>query len=169
MALEQKSISGGKYTWELTSKRSIGSFEYPNMPIQKDLFVSLDMQMTSTSHTADDRAGIVFRHSEEKGSFYFFGVSSSDGSFTLSLYDGSGWNDLISPTQSTAIKSDQVNHLAISMAGSQILLQINNQIVGNSEDNKLASGDAGMGINLPGAGIDAKAIFTNFIVRAPQK
>ncbi len=167
LAVEQKTISDGKYTWQFVSKQSVGSFTYPDMPIQKDIFISVDVQMTATSHTQDDRAGIVFRHSPETKSFYFFGVS--DGSFTLSMYDGSGWNNLIEPTPSALIKSDQVNHLAVSMTGDQILLQINNQIVGEYEDNRLASGIAGVGINLSGAGKVAQAIFTNFYVRAPQQ
>ncbi len=166
MALEQKDIFGGKYSWEFVSKQSVGSFSFPDMPIQKDVFVSVDMQLTATKKGPDEKAGIVFHNSQTDKSFYFFAVAT-DGTFSLTMYDGSAWHDLISPTTSAVIKPNQDNHLAVSMKGNQILLQINNQIVGISQDDSLPSGEAGLGINLPDAGIDAALTFKNFYVRAP--
>jgi uncharacterized Zn finger protein (UPF0148 family) len=165
LALEQRTISNGEYIWQFTSKNNVCSFSFPDMSIQKDVFISVDMQMSTTSHSTDDKAGIIFRHSEAKNAFYFF-AASSNGGFTLSMYDGSGWNNLVS-SDSTVIKPNQVNHLAVSMVGSQIILQINNQVVGSYQDDRLQSGDAGLGFNLSDAGIDGKATFTNFYVRTP--
>ena len=168
-ALEQKTITGSKYIWEFTSKHNVCEISFPDMPVQKDVLVSVDMQVTSTSHSQDDKAGIVFRHSDAKPSFYFYAVSPTNGSFSLSMYDGSSWHTLINPTTSAAIKSNQVNQMAVSMAGSQILLEINHQVVGDYQDDSLTSGDAGVGLNLSDAGINAKATFSNFYVKAPQK
>jgi len=167
-ALEQKTLTGGKYIWEFTSKHNVCEISFPDMPVQKDLLVSLDVQITSTSHSPDDKAGIVFRHTASKPSFYFFGLSPNGG-FFLSMFDGSSWHNLIDPTTSAAIKSNQVNQIAVSMAGSQILLEINNQVVGDYQDDSLTSGDAGVGLNLSDAGIDAKATFSKFYVKAPKE
>jgi hypothetical protein len=167
LAIEDIRISGNKYTWKFTSKKSMGAFSYPDMPTLKDIFVSVDMQMTSSSQNSDDQAGIIFRHSAKAKTFYFFSVNP-DGSYSLSMYDGSGWNDLIPTRETTQIKPNQVNHLAVSMQDSQILLIINNAVVDSFEDSQLSSGTAGLGLNLAAGGEDATVIFSNFYVRAPK-
>jgi len=144
-ALETITIANNKYTWKLTSKKSMGSFSYPDMKPLTDMFVSVDMQMTSTSQYDDDQAGIIFRTSAKDNSFYFFGVNPK-GSYLLSMYDGNGWNDLIPFTPSDQIKANQVNHLAVSIQGNQILLMINNTVVNSFEDSQLSSGGAGLGL-----------------------
>jgi hypothetical protein len=168
-ALEDITIANNKYTWKLTSKKSMVSFTFPDMHAQTDMLVSADMQMTSTSAYDDDQAGIIF-HVAPAGnsySFYYFGVSPK-GSYLLSLFDGNNWTDLIQFTPSDAIKENQVNHLAVSIQGSQILLMINNSVVNSFEDSQLSSGGAGLGMEITSAGVDATVIFGNFNVRAPK-
>jgi DNA-directed RNA polymerase subunit RPC12/RpoP len=166
-ALEEISIANNKYTWKVTSKKSMGSFTFPEMKSQTDMFVSVDMQMTSTSAYDDDQAGIIFRASPTDHSFYFFGVAPK-GSYILSMYDGNNWDDLIQFTPSDQIKENQVNHLAVSIQGNQILLMINDTVVNSFEDARLSSGGAGLGMEITSAGVDATVIFSNFYVRAPK-
>ena len=168
LALEEMGIAGGKYTWKFTSKKSMASFSFPTMPDQTDLYVSVDMQMTADNANAEDQAGITFRQTQADSTFYFFAVNP-EGTYSLSMYDGSGWDDLIPTTDTDQMKPGQVNHLAVSMEGSQILLVINNTVVNSFEDARLSSGVAGLGLHLPSAGEDATVIFTNFSVRAPKK
>ena len=163
--LVQRDILNGKYSWEIISKKSIGSFSSPDMPALKDIYVSADVQMTTTSHSLQDTAGIIFHNSQQTGVFYYFGVSSNGG-YSLSMYDGSGWRNLISATSSSIVnKTGQVNHLAVSMIASVILLQINNQIVGSYTDSNLLSGDAGLGVNVTAGEITTVVTFSNFTVR----
>ncbi len=164
LAVEDIQITGNQYIWQITSKKSMGSFTYPDMDTQTDLFVSVDLKMTVSSGNLSDQAGIIFR--DDNGAFYFFGANPL-GAYSLRQYDGSGWNELIPLTDSNLFKEGQVNHLAVSMVGTQILLAINNQMVDAIEDSALSQGVAGLGVNLPAAGEDATVIFTNFIVRAP--
>jgi hypothetical protein len=137
------------------------------MKAQTDMFVSVDMQMVSSSAYDDDQAGIIFHTSPTDHSFYFFGVNPK-GSYLLSVYDGNNWDDLIPFTPSDQIKENQVNHLAISIQGNQILLMINNTVVNSFEDARLSSGGAGLGLEITSAGVDATVIYSNFYVRAPK-
>jgi len=166
-AIEDVTIAANKYTWKFTTKKSMGSFSFPDMAPQTDMFVSVDLQMTSTSPYNDDQAGIIFRSSTKDQSFYFFGINPK-GSYELSMYDGSGWNDMIPFSSSDLIKDNQVNHLAVSIQGSQILLMINNSVVNSFEDSQLSTGGAGLGLEVTSAGVDATVIFSNFFVRAPK-
>ncbi len=168
MAIEDLSISGSKYTWQMTTKKSMGSFSYPDMADQTDMFVSVDLQMTSGSGNAADQAGIIFRDMVKDKAFYFFGVNPL-GTYSLTFYNGSDWSDLISTAETNLLKENQVNHLAVSVQGSQILLSINNTIVNSYEDSQATAGIAGLGINMPSPGEEATFIFTNFYVRAPTK
>ena len=124
--------------------------------------------MTTSSQNSGDQAGIIFQHSVKDKTFYFFSVNPN-GAYSLSTYDGSNWNDLIPDGQTDQLKPKQVNHLAVSMQGGQILLIINNTVVNSFEDSQFTSGTAGLGLNLSAGGEDATVIFTNFYVRAPKK
>lgn len=168
LAVEESTIAGNKYTWKITTKKSMGSFTFPDMADQTDLYVSVDLQMTTSSGNTEDQSGIIFRRSASDNSFYFFGVNPA-GTYSLTMYDGSQWSDLISTTQTALLKPGQVNHLAVSMQDSLILLVINNTLVDSFEDSTLSSGGAGLGLNLPSPGEDVTVIFTNFYVRAPKK
>ncbi len=168
LAIEDMAIAGGKYTWKMTSKKSMGAFSFPDLPAQKDLYISVDLQMATSNGSADDEAGIIFRHSVKNQSFYFFAVNH-EGTYSLSFYDGSNWNDLMSTTQTSLLRPEEVNHLAISMQGDQILLMINDAVVSSYEDDRATSGSAGLGIYMPAPGEDDTFVFTNFYVRGPMQ
>jgi len=168
LADEDVKISGNQYIWKFTSKDSMGSFTYPDMPVLKDMYVSADVQMTTSTQNSYDQAGIIFRNSADGQKFYFFGTNP-DGSYYLQMYDGNAWNEMISLSQTDQLKPKQVNHIAVSMQGSQILLIVNNVVVDSFEDSQLSSGTAGLGLRLGAGGEDATVIFTNFSVRAPKK
>ena len=167
-AIEDISITANKYTWKLTTKKSMGSFSFPDMQPLADMFVSVDMQMVSTGAFDDDEAGIIFHTSTKDQTFYFFGVNPN-GFYWLSMYDGSNWNDMIPSAPSDLLKPNQVNHLAVSIQGNEILLMINNSVVNSFEDSQLSSGGAGLGLELTSAGEDATVIFSNFYIRAPKQ
>ncbi len=167
-AIEDITIAANKYTWKLTTKKSMGSFSFPDMQPLADMFVSVDMQMVSTGAFDDDEAGIIFHTSTKDQTFYFFGVNPN-GFFWLSMYDGSNWNDMIPSTPSDLLIPNQVNHLAVSIQGNEILLMINNSVVNSFEDAQLSSGGAGLGLELTSAGEDATVIFSNFYIRAPKQ
>jgi hypothetical protein len=105
-AIEDVTIAANKYTWKFTTKKSMGSFSFPDMQPQADMFVSVDMQMVSTGAFNDDEAGIIFHTSTKDQTFYFFGVNPN-GSYWLSMYDGSNWNDMIPATPNDLLKPNQ--------------------------------------------------------------
>jgi hypothetical protein len=144
MALEEMTISKNKYTWQITTKQSMGSFSYPDMATFKDGYASIDLQVTDSNQNDADQFGLIFH------------------------YTGNGWDELIPITSTELLKSAEVNHLAVSMTGEQIALMINGKVVDTLEDSRMVEGIAGVGINLPAPGEDATVIFSNFVVRAPK-
>ena len=168
LAIEDLSISGNKYTWKMTSKKGMGSFSFPDMPTLSDVFVSVDLKMAAASGNSADQAGIIFHHSQAENSFYFFGVNPG-GTYSLRMYDGSGWNDLIPLADTTLLKPDQVNRLAVSMQDGRILLVINDTLVDSYEDSSLSEGTAGLGLYLDAPGEEVTFVFSNFDVRSPKK
>ena len=168
LAVENLSITGNQYTWKMTSKKTMGSFSFPDMDTLSDLFVSVDLQVPASSENSSDQAGIIFRHSQAEKSFYFFGVNPG-GTYSLREYDGSSWIDLIPLTVTDRLKPGQVNHLAVSIQDSQILLVINDTLIDNIQDTDLSEGTAGLGLYLAAPGEDVTIVFTNFSVRAPKK
>ncbi len=164
LSVEDLKITGNQYIWQLTSKKSMGSFSFPDMKTLTDMYVSVDVKMTNSTGNTSDQAGIIFRQADN--AFYFFGANPQ-GTYSLRMYDGSGWNDLIPLSESALLKPGVVNHLGVSIQGTQIILVINDQVADGFDDSQLRDGAAGLGVNLPAPGEDATVIFTNFIVHAP--
>ncbi|MDR3572937.1 MAG: hypothetical protein P4L50_03670 [Anaerolineaceae bacterium] len=167
-SLSDQIIAGGKYTWQITSKKSMLTYTNPHMAAQTDLLISTDLLMTTANQNRQDEAGIIFRYSDTVNTFYFFGVNPV-GSYLLTRFNGTNFDDLIRNDRTGLLKPYQVNHIAVSMQGDQILLIINNVVVDSYQDSQLSSGYAGLAANLAGAGENATIIFTNFNVRTPKQ
>jgi hypothetical protein len=158
-----RSISGGIYSWKLTTVQSTSDFSFPNMPDQTDFFASVDMNLVSMPDDADADAGLVFRYNSTDQTWYYFSVNNQ-GQYYFGYYDGSSWNTLIAETDSAAIQVGQTNTLAVGAQGSQFIFLVNGQVVDHFINDRLPSGTVGVGINLPGVGEKANVEFSNFVV-----
>jgi len=109
--------------------------------------------------------GLVFRSFGEN--LYIFRVGK-DQRFNVSLLRSDNWTTLIPWTRSDAIKQDEANRLTVIGEGSHYLFFINNQYVGELEDQQLTQGAVGITISLFHAEDHATFEFDNFEVRQPM-
>jgi hypothetical protein len=158
-----RSISGGKYTWNVTAVQSASDYSLPDMPSQKDFFASVDMNLVKMPDDSDADAGLVFRYNAADQTWYYFSVNNQ-GQYYFGWYDGTDWYNLIPETDSAAIFIGQTNRLTVAAKGSQFIFLINGQMVDHFIDDNLKSGTIGVGLNLPQTGEKAVVEFANFSV-----
>ncbi len=90
-----------------------------------------------------DHWGLAFRH-VNNDNFYMFGVSC-DGKYSLMKRVPDGFETLLPPTDSPAIKKlGQLNVLGVRAVGNQISLYANNQFLVTVADGSLTEGFIGM-------------------------
>jgi hypothetical protein len=156
----------GTYLWEAESHQGVTAWShapYPNREIMKDFYVSVDYRRVSGS--MDSAMGLVFRSDE--GNLYILRVGE-DQRFKVSIRKNDQWTTLIPWTRSDAIKPYEVNKIAVIGEGSHFLFFVNNQYVGEVEDQQLTHGAVGITITLFNADDYAIFEFDNFELRQPM-
>ena len=93
------------------------------------------------------QAGIIFRATGSKGTFYFFHIGI-DGSFALDLYKSANQPIALSSGFSSAITTGltQANQLAVIAVKGHLLLYANQQYITSITDNTLTSGAIGVAV-----------------------
>ncbi len=160
-----RSVGDGIYSWNITSVKSAFNYAIPDISDQQDFFVSVDMKLVNMPDDPDADAGLIFRENVSDDSWYYFSVNQY-GQYYFGRYDGTDWFTLIPETNSPLIHIDQTNHLSVGAQGSQFIFVINGQMVDHFIDDHLATGQIGVGVNLPNE--DEKAIveFSNLEVKS---
>jgi hypothetical protein len=138
----ERFIENGKYYWVLhTGKQNeiLGVNSYPDS--MTDFITSIDARFLSGEHNNATPFGIAFRRTDE-GFFYIF-VVNNNGFFRVSLYKN-GWTELINWTPSPAYKRGEANRLMVRAEGSKFDFWINDEHVGEVENNQLSEGYLGL-------------------------
>jgi hypothetical protein len=127
----------------------------------------IEVDATKVGGDNDNYIGLVCRY-QDTDNFYFF-VISSDGYYGIGKKQN-GQQMLIGKTsmQPTEVvkQGDATNHIQADCDGSTLRLVVNGQLLAETNDNDLTSGDAGL---LAGSYLvtGTEILFDNFVVRRP--
>lgn len=157
-----RAVTEGKFVWDATAKDGVYAWITPVDDTVTDLYLSVDVQQTSGTNSSD--YGLSFREDSD-GDQYYFGISNNE--FHVSInYEGE-WSNLLDWQTSDAIVPDEKNKLTVIAQGSYFTFLINDQIVGEVEDDRIASGTCAIAIQVFEAGQQAIFEFDNFELRTP--
>lgn len=154
-------IAEGLYTWNITAIQSVSRWCMPETAPVADFYLTVDAQRVSGP--VDASYGLVFRQNE--GNYYLFSVRD-DGFFNFNVWYGFAWEAVIDWTGTFAIRSGDVNRLAVRAEGSQFVFYINDEPVADVQNDVLASGETGLSVLLATPS-DAVFVFDNFVISAP--
>jgi len=142
--LRTTTISDGKYTWEVRSKKSMQSWVLKDFTAAENFTISMDAR-TVTGPTGADY-NIIF-NKLDNDNYYKFGVSDSVQKYCLYMYYLGQWQKLIPWTISDTIKNGEVNNLKVVVVGSHITLYINENKVNQIIDDTFSM-NTSMGISV---------------------
>jgi hypothetical protein len=127
-----------------------------------DLYMTVEAQEI---YGVSSGLGLAFRVNQA-GLGYFFLIDFQ--SFTVLLRDASDhWKTLIDLDENSAIQPYKVNRLAILAQGSHFTFFINDQQIGEVDDDTFGSGMVGLAYRIAETNWAASFAFDNFEVRAP--
>jgi len=153
-------ITKGKYRWEAETSQGVVWYKVPVNGLASDFYLTVEAGQVSGDK--DGNYGVVFRRNNQ--GFYLFKVRD-DQQFMLSvLYEGE-WTTLIEWTETTAIRPGEANKLTVFAQGAEFTFFINDEFVGEARNNRFDKGEAGLAIDLDGAGDKAVFEFDNFELR----
>jgi len=155
-----KTITGGKYVWDMTAKQSVNAFSDLPVTPTTDFSVSADVQRISGPATSD--MGLVFNEADD-GNFYNFVIADIDQSFAVYIKYQGDWTKLIGWSDSALIKPGEVNNLKVVVSGSLMTFYINGTKVDSLDNDQLSmNGYAGISVDLEDTGDKAVVQFDNF-------
>jgi len=157
-----RSISSGAYRWEADALDGAVWWSVPDIASTSDLYLTVDA--IRIGGVEDARYGIVISR-VDNDNYGFFQVKDSQF-FKFSVrYEGE-WNTVLAWTEASSIRPGKVNQIKTIVTGSHYAFYINDQLVGEVDDDRLSRGEVGLAIELD-KGDTAIIEFDNFEVRAP--
>ena len=109
-----------------------------------NLLIEADFSLDSGAPVTE--SGIIFRYQDENNLYYF--AISGDGSFSLWKLVDDQWEELLPWAATDALDATEaaVNRLSVLAEGNTISLLINDEVVGQAQDDTFAAGLVGLAV-----------------------
>lgn len=134
-----QTMDNGKYTWDFHAASGWNFWDWPNTEKFDDFVAAVELQHTIGPRP--DSYGIAFRISDED--MYYFEVNDS-GSFGVWLFFQDDYKSLLGGSRAFVVRPGEINTLAVKAVGAKFSFYINQQLVGEVEDNTLSEGQVGI-------------------------
>lgn len=140
LGTHERSLSNGKYLWEALAKQGLAMKAFPKVadPVT-DFYLTVDALLDSGP--TDSEYGVVFRL-DDNNNYYSF-QANDDQKFSFWLRYNGKWIKLLDWKKTSAIRPGEVNRIGVLAEGSRFSFFINDQFVGEAEDDRLAVGRVG--------------------------
>ncbi len=156
-------IANGKYQWNLTANRGTVHHSLPKTVSLTDFYLTVVAQRISGVGGAG--YGVIFR---SDGANYYYLSLRDDQIYRFAKLYRLKWTILTDWTRASAIRPGEANRLTVKAEGSHFTFFVNDQQVGEADDNQLTAGGAGLAVEVPNGGESAVFEFDNFELRAPS-
>jgi hypothetical protein len=158
-----REIIDGKYHWEADALGGVIWWSIPDVASVSDFYLVVNAQRISG--VADGQYGVIFRRAD-RDNYGLFKIEDSQYYKFSVRYQGE-WETVIDWTETSAIRPVGVNRLAVVGEGSHFSFYINDEYVGEVDEDRLPSGTMGLAIELLDAKDAAVFEFDDLEVRAP--
>jgi hypothetical protein len=161
-----RQVTGGTYRWTVNASLAVG--RWSTLDLQGgasalgDFHAGVDARRERGPQAA--AYGLILRQFE--GGYYVFSVRD-DGYYQFNMWAGYEWRPIIDWTETTAVRSGEVNRLTVRAEGSRFALFINDQRVAQVENDEIKAGKIGLSISTAATQGDAVFVFDNFTLWVP--
>jgi hypothetical protein len=156
-------VTGGTYRWQAEALDGVIWWSIPDIASVSDFYLTAEARRVNG--VEDGQYGVILRRAD-RDNYGLFKIEDSQY-FKFSVrYEGE-WETVVDWTEAPAIRPGEVNRLTVIAEGSHFTFYINDEYVGEADDDRLTRGQSGLAIELLDAGDAATFEFDNFEVRAP--
>jgi hypothetical protein len=158
-----REIIDGKYHWEAAALDGVIWWSIPDVASVSDFYLTVNAQRVSG--VTDGQYGVIFRRAD-RDNYALFKIEDSQYYKFSVRYQGE-WETVIDWTESSAIRPVGVNRLAVVGEGSHFTFYINDEYVGEIDEDRLPEGTIGLAIELLDDKDAAVFEFDDLEMRAP--
>jgi len=158
-----REIIDGKYHWEADALDGVIWWSIPDVASVSDFYLTVNAQRVRG--VTDGQYGVIFRRAD-RDNYALFKIEDSQY-YKLSVRYQGEWETVIDWTETSAIRPVGVNRLMVVGEGSHFTFYINDEYVGEIDEDRLPSGTMGLAIELLDAKDAAVFEFDDLEVRAP--
>jgi hypothetical protein len=130
-----------------------------------DFFLEVDMQQTGGPN--DTRYGLVFRHIDNGAAYYLFEIVDQER-FEVSVWHDDTFTTLHTVPLEPSASGDS-SRLAVLAEGTRYSFFVNDDFIGEIQDERIQGGRVGMAVTLGQNTPDAAFAFSGFTLRAPAQ
>lgn len=156
------SIEDGKYIWSTQAYDGFVQRMNISSDSVRDFYFSVEVTQPDLTAPADQ--GFTFREDEE-GRYYYFSLNNK-GYFELWMYF-EGWIEMVGATDSTAIRPQESNQVAVLAEGDRFVFFINGQYVLEVTDATLPAGMVGLAAGVHESDVEVVFEFDNISLQTP--
>ena len=156
-------VTGGTYRWQAEALDGVIWWSIPDIASVSDFYLTAEARRVSG--VEDGQYGVILRRAD-RDNYGLFKIEDSQY-FKFSVRHEGEWETVIDWAEASAIRPGEVNRLTVIAEGSHFTFYINDEYVGEADDDRLTRGQSGLAIELLDAGDAATFEFDNFEVRAP--
>jgi hypothetical protein len=156
-------VTGGTYRLQAEALDGVIWWSIPDIDSVSDFYLTTEARRVSG--VEDGQYGVILRRAD-RDNYGLFKIEDSQY-FKFSVRHEGEWDTVIDWTEASAIHPGEVNRLTVIAEGSHFTFYINDEYVGEADDDRLTRGQSGLAIELLDAGDAATFEFDNFEVRAP--
>jgi len=158
-----REIIDGKYHWEAAALDGVIWWSIPDVASVSDFYLTVNAQRVSG--VTDGQYGVIFRRAD-RDNYALFKIEDSQYYKFSVRYQGE-WETVIDWTETSAIRPVGVNRLAVVGEGSHFTFYINDEYVGEIDEDRLPEGTIGLAIELLDDKDAAVFEFDDLEMRAP--
>jgi len=158
-----RQIAEGKYRWDAEALDGVIWWSIPDGPSVSDFHLTVSARRISG--VADGQYGLIFRRAD-RDNYGLFKIEDSQYFKFSARHDGE-WDTVIDWTETSAIRPVGANRLTVIAEGSHFTFYVNDEFIGEADDDRLSPGETGVAIELLDAGDAAIFEFDDFELRAP--
>jgi eukaryotic-like serine/threonine-protein kinase len=161
-----RQVTGGTYRWTVNATLAVGRWSTLDLRDGASALGDFHAGVDARRERGPEAAayGLILRQFD--GGYYVFSVRD-DGYYQFNMWAGYEWRPIIDWTETTAVRSGEVNRLTVRAEGSRFALFINDQRVAQVENDEIKAGKIGLSISTAATQGDAVFTFDNFTLWTP--
>lgn len=156
-------IEDGVYRWQSTAKQGFIWWATPGVETNvNDFYLAADVRQIDGP--PDSEFGLAFRV-ESPESYYLFELAGQ-GSTAVFLLQDENWQTLMEWSQEGRFQPEEWNRMAVLASGNRFIFFVNDQMVGELQEDTIGSGSSGVFIGLFSPEDSGTWEFDNFELRS---
>lgn len=156
-----RTISGGKYTWTINSKKDEALAAIANPEVERSKSLRAEVTVNQKSATELTNYNLLSFYNDESN-YYALKINQKYQQYTVGMVKDGVWKDFVKWTRDAVVNYDKPNTLKVESSAGLHIFYINGTEVYRSKDDSIVSGGVAIAVQAYESGDKGTWEFDNF-------